>query len=579
MKKDRIKIIFCVLILTAVSVLGGCVLRPGPAKTEDGRVLFRLGFSGTPDSLNPYAAGNREAEAVLGLLYDSLFTVDLATGECVESLCQEYTVSDTVMGGKLWNITLQSGVLWHDGEPLTASDVEFSLQSAKDLSTLYSYPACEYLDTTGIAVEDDTHIAMVVWGEESYVKECLARIPILPRHIWNEQEGMDYDTSGVPADIVRAQTAIYSVGANTRTMIGSGPYIWAGYNNGVCSLTRNDEYWNGAAGPEAVELHYALPDPAAALTAGEIDACWDMSLNAYQTLAAEKAQHVTAGTTGELYILTFRFAGGSSPVRDIQVRQAVDCCLSRETILLQAFGGGYAERGLLPPFSPWHYANELTYVRPFSTATAAAVLENAGYRDTDGDGVREAPDGTPLRLTLLYSSGVPAWEKAAALLQGTCAGAGIGIRPVALPPEEIYDAVAEGEYDIYLSARQTWPEPFFSLGYFYWDEGFNAYAADDGQGGFTSRGWNDSGYANGEYDALYESLLSAADKETRRDLTRWAGELLYNEAAALPVGFGVEYQAYSCVWAGAAYCPGSGVYFAPQTLAAQLRGMTAAGKQ
>lgn len=577
MKTERLKKIICLLVMAA-AVLGGCSLRPAPAETADGKVLFRLGFSGTPDSLNPYAACDGEAEAVLGLVYDTLFTVDPDTGACVESLCAEYTVTDSAAGGKLWSVTLREGVLWHDGEPLTASDVEFTFQSAKDLSALYSYPACEYLDTTGIAVEDDTHLSFIAWGEEAYVRECLARIPILPRHIWNEPESMGYDISGVPADPQRAREDVCAMAADSRTMVGTGPYVWEGYENGVCTLVRNEGYWNGAAGPEAVAFHFGLPDTAEALDAGETDACWDMSLNAWQRLAEEKGRHVTAGTGGEMYLLTFRFGGEASPVQQVQVRRALDCCISRENILLQAFGGGYAARGLLSPFSQWDYSGALRSDRPCDAAAAAGLLESAGYRDTDGDGFRETPEGTPLDLTLLYSGEADAWEQAARLLQSAFAGAGVRITLRSLPGEELYDALAAGEYDLYLSARQTWPEPFFSLGLFYWNGGDNAYAATDGRGRYTSRGWNDSGYASDEFDARYEALLSAGEEE-RAELTRRAGELLYDDAAALPLGFSVEYQAYSSIWSGAKPASGSGLYFTPRTLAAQLARMTAAGKQ
>ena len=91
-KKKFIRLFSCVLLLALGLSLGACAPRMKPTKTADGRNLFRLGFSGTPDSLNPYAAGNEEAAAVLSLLYDTLFAEDLETGELVGSLCRDWTV-------------------------------------------------------------------------------------------------------------------------------------------------------------------------------------------------------------------------------------------------------------------------------------------------------------------------------------------------------------------------------------------------------------------------------------------------------------------------------------------------------
>ena len=142
MMNKHIRNCICVLLLAAAAFfLDGCSFRPESAKTPDGETLFRLGFAGTPASLNPYSACDPEAETAISLLYDTLFSEDLTTGEPVGSLCTEYTVTNASSGvGKLWNITIRDDVYWSDGERLTSGDVEFSLQSLKDLSARYGYP-------------------------------------------------------------------------------------------------------------------------------------------------------------------------------------------------------------------------------------------------------------------------------------------------------------------------------------------------------------------------------------------------------------------------------------------------------
>ena len=575
MMNRHIRNCICVFLLAAaVSLLNGCSFRPKPEKTPEGETLFRLGFSGTPASLNPYAACDPEAETAIALLYDTLFTEDLTTGETVGSLCAEYTVTNSSSGvGKLWNITLRDDVYWSDGEKLTSGDVEFSLQSLKDLSALYGYPFCELLDTTGIAVTDDTHLAMIVWGEEPAVKTCLSRVPILPRHIWNEPDYMRYDVSGIAADPVRAAAQIGKVPADNSVMIGSGPFTWGGYSDGVLTLRLNRAYRSATSKAEVLELRYGLEDPAAALAENRVDACADMSLNGFRALSENETVLTSAGTDGVLYQLAFCFASEKSPVRDSAVRRAAEYCTARDALLLYAFGGGYRERGLISPFSPWYSMDESVFDRPYDIDTAASLLQNAGWIDSDGDGIREK-NGIPLSLTLVYGNEAPAWERAARFLKTTLAAAGADVRSVALSPEDFAGSLVSGDWDLCLIARETRPEPWMSFGYYYWDGGDNAYAEPARGGGVNSPGWNDSGYASAEFDRVYAELAASSDPEEIRRLSAEAGEYLYNDSAAVTIGFSVKYQACSRVWMGLR-AASDGRYFAPETIAEQMRSITA----
>lgn len=570
-KKKAIRRLCLAALLMTALVLNGCSLRPGPARTPEGKALFRMGFSGAAESLNPYAAGDSEAEAAFALLYDTLFRVENETQEIVESLCKSYTVTNSASGvGKLWHIELREDVYWSDGEKLTASDVEFSLQSQKDLSTLYSAPYCEMLDTTGISVEDDTHLAMIVWGEEAYVKACLSRIPILPRHIWNELPCMRYDASGVPADPIRAHEEIYDISADASTMVGTGLYTWGDFHDGVLTLRLNDAYWDGASRAEVVELHYALPDTAGAILRGEIDGCWDMSFNDFRQMSENEAVRVTSGTEGSFYQLGFHFSQDRSPIQDAAVRQAAEYCTSRDTLLLYAFGGGYSQRGMISPYSPNYTMDEVVFDRPFEIETAASLLQNAGWVDSNGDGVREK-NGTELKLTLLCSEDSLAWDRAAQILKVCFASAGMEMEIRLLPPEQYAVELSAGQWDLCLTERTCWPDPWFSLGCFYWNNGDNLYAQPDGQGGYTSLGWNDCGYDRAEYDRLYEKLLTLSEPSALREQTAKCEEYLYNDSAAVTIGFSVDYQACSRVWTGLKAYVGGGLYFTPGTLREQMQ--------
>ena len=138
MRKVNHKIILLSVLLTLLCLLDACAFRPRPARDEDGNVVFRLGFSGAPACLNPYAVCDEPGEAVLSLLYDRLFEVDLESGECVGSLCRDYQAAPSKAGGILWSIELRDDVYWHDGEktiPVTGGSLSGSMNDF--ISELY----------------------------------------------------------------------------------------------------------------------------------------------------------------------------------------------------------------------------------------------------------------------------------------------------------------------------------------------------------------------------------------------------------------------------------------------------------
>ena len=577
MRKKTTTILLCLLLLSTL-VLDGCLLRPGPERTEEGETLFRLGFTGSPDTLNPYAAGSEEAAAVFSLLYDTLFSADLSSGEYVGNLCSEWTVQDgAAEGGKLWKLTLRPDVVWHDGSTLTASDVEFSLQSAKDFSTLFSYPELALLDTTGIAVEDDTHLAFLVWGDVPYMEELLSRVPILPRHVWNQAAGMEYNSSGVPRNASLARETLYSMRAGAMNMVGSGPYVWESWSEGVVTLRRNDSYWNGTPRPQVVELRFGCVSPGQMLRRGELDACWDLTADEYASLKKRNGFTSSSGTQGELYQIVMDLSDSDSPLASENVRKALDYCLDRKAVTA-CFGGGMPSIGYLTPYSPWYYADKIDYRRDPSAESASWLLDSAGYRDVDGDGVREAGLGRSLSFELLCSDSSPVWKTAAEAWRDSCALAGIQIRVKAVAPEELYTRLQRGEFELALTAERCYNDPFYSFSPFYWNGGANTAAAADLHDRLVSPGDNFTGFKSEDYDRLYRNMLTASG-EARQELVTAMGFMLYDTAASLPIGFSVYRQTVSPSWYNIRAYRGTGLLFAPEILRQQFLTMTCPGRK
>ena len=563
----RSKLCILLLLLALGASLGACGYRPEPEKTESGQTVFRLGFSETPSTLDPYTAETDAAAAAISLLYDTLFYADIETGRYINSVCQEYTVQPAAAdGARLWTLTLRGDVQFHDGTALTARDVEFSLQSMKDFSLLYGYPGCELIDTTGISVSDDTHLSFLAWGDVAAVEECLSRVPLVPKSVWNALPGMEYTSSGIPRDALRAKESLSAFLPTAETMTGSGLYVWDKYENGVLTLRRSEDYWNGTARAEIVELHFGCNDLAAAMENNAIDAAWNLSRAAAEALA--EGRSTACGTSGELLLVEFnqradKASKGSALLLDKTVREAVTLCADRETLALTGFGGALPAYGFSIP-----YGTDGSATAVCSAESAAALLESAGYTDTDGDGVRESSEGESLSFRILCSDSSTAWVRAANLLKDMCAPAGVALEVTVLSPDKALAAVKEGDFDLFLTASQSYYDAYLSLAPFYWNGGNGAF-----WNGTASPGWNISGYANSEFDALYEELTFASSAG-RGALEQEMEDMVLADCAAIPIAFAAKNQTCSGAWLGLRADHGEGLFFTPAILRQQLQGMT-----
>ena len=115
MKRHRLT-----LLLAATVLLG--LLAGGSSALGQDAITVRIGWAGSPDTLNPGVGVLSESYTIYELVYDSMYQLNLDGTYSLE-LAKSVDVSDD---GTVWTFTLWDGITWHDGEPLTASDVAFT---------------------------------------------------------------------------------------------------------------------------------------------------------------------------------------------------------------------------------------------------------------------------------------------------------------------------------------------------------------------------------------------------------------------------------------------------------------------
>jgi peptide/nickel transport system substrate-binding protein len=208
-----------VIVLVAAVSLGACTSggggneadRPpsedsGATPSGDGGVV-RIGWGGAPDSLNPGNGLLGESYTIYELVYDTLVSLDL-DGSYQPSLATSWTVSDDE---RTWTLELVDGATFHDGEPLTASDVRYSLElwrDTDDFPFLSSYPDA-FVD---IQAPDDRTLTITTEEPIGNLESRLVFAYIVPEHVWSAVD-----------DVVEFDNA---------EMVGSGPFVLTEHQQG-----------------------------------------------------------------------------------------------------------------------------------------------------------------------------------------------------------------------------------------------------------------------------------------------------------------------------------------------------------
>jgi peptide/nickel transport system substrate-binding protein len=321
-----------------------------------------------PITLNPLLADDEASLAVTGLVFDSLLAVDPWTGALLPNLARAWRVS---ADGLTITFDLRDDVLWHDGEPFSAKDVEFTFEAIAKLGADSPHWFNLALVEEFQALDTKTFLVKLSEPNCSALYD-LGLLPIVPRHVLPQQA----------------------------MAIGTGPFVFKDWlQDDPIALIRNAHYWRGAPHLDAW-TYRVLADAEqllAELEAGQIDVA---HIRPEDLAGVEAAGHceVYRYPTAEGYFIAFN---NNHPVLgDRKVRQALSYALDREGLVDQILlgQGTLLATGLLPG----HWAlQEGTGSRlyDYDFGEAQRLLAEAGWSDSDGDGILDR-EGEPFQLSL-----------------------------------------------------------------------------------------------------------------------------------------------------------------------------------
>jgi peptide/nickel transport system substrate-binding protein len=482
-----------------------------PAPEAEEPATLRVGTTYIWDTANPTYGWY--GYTLRYLLYDTLVE-EAGISNFVPGLAESWEVSDD---GLVWTFKIREGVTFHDGTPLTAEEVAWSLNWTLEYEPeTFSFYLANFDEIVAL---DDTTVQVTLSNPVGNMEYLLMYVWILPRSVW---EGMTYDEIMEFEDLSGG--------------IGTGPYKLVDWVEGeYLILERNQDYWRGAPNfDRVVWQEYATEDAMVqALLAGEIDVVDDVPRTAVTTLEGEENVEVAimeSTVIDELILNSHEDGTQPASLNDPAVRLAIAHAIDKQQIVNVAFLG-YAEPAtVVVPRSMGDWHNSDVQDIPFDPVEGNRILDEAGYVDSDGDGIREDLEGNPMEYRLNSEDGATE-ARILEIISDGLAQIGISAPPTPMDEDSLIALYPDFDFDLILWGWGLDPDPDFAMLIFTCDE--------RGEGG-----WNDSGYCDEEFEEMYVEQGITVDHEARRELIWQMQEKLFNEFPYIVLDYEKTVQAF-----------------------------------
>ena len=508
--------------------------------TKGGTLVLAL--SAEPENLNYYTSTSAVAKRFLDYIYEPLIDYDYTTWEYTRPvLAESFSVSED---HKTFSFKLRENVRWHDGQPLTAHDVLFSLKAILnpfvDAAPLRAY----YSKVIEARVEND--YTFIVTTSDTYFLnlEFLGGFAIMPKHIWDPDGLMDQFTVAdlwnpiltkeepdvrTFADAFNTNPQGRPAGTDAEAIIGSGPWKFDRWITGdYMSMVRNTDYWgedqtyiegyteDGAYLDKVIIK--VISDATAQLTAlkaGELD--FVPRLRAIQYFEQtntddflERFQKVSYAVPAYSYI---GWNNDKPYFSDKRVRQAMTMLIDRE-----AYNKYVDYDKGIPTIGPFYIFGEQYNHNierwPFDPERAVKLIEEAGWVDTDGDGLRDK-DGIPFSFTWSISAGSQSSKYLALMAKEDLRRIGIEVKIRQLEWSVYVENLRDRQFDVvnllWIGGLQTDP--------------YQIWHSDN----IGDRGSNYIGFRNAEADSLIENARYEMDTEKRNAMYFRLQEIFHEE--------------------------------------------------
>lgn len=424
-------------------------------------------------------------------VYDTLVSID-SEGKYVPMLAESWEMADD---GMSFTFKLREGVLFQNGNTMTADDVVFSINAALESGkvTTYSY-GMDHME-----VVDEYTVKLVM--AEPY-PEVLGELALTFFSIVDKSVAEKLDP---------AQWSLEEI-----TGAGCGAYILSEVESGShMTLTAFEDYWGGAPEIDTVIMQIITDESTAvvALETGDVDFCYNITKFNY-----DKLIQLDSISTGEqecrqlVYVpVNVSEQNNNSPIQDKKVRQAINYALDREALNI-IFSDGFGtitSNGNLPGEIGY---NEDTQVRR-DLEKAKQLIAESGY-----------PDGCTLTMLICtaFNSG---FKSITEVIQAELAEIGITLEVIDQPMASFFDSLRTMDYGDFtlLTMEGQWPDPFYFYGALVRSPKYSSL--------------NYSGNENPELDDLIRKLRTLTDDKEKQAGADQLMDIYYDECTLLTLMF------------------------------------------
>lgn len=528
-----------------------------PGRGTDGTVT--LVYWQEVSILNPYLASGTKDFHGASLILEPLLEFD-QDSQLVPALAVEVpTVENGGVSKDLMSITykLKEGVLWSDGTPLTADDFVFTWQYCT-------------APLTGCTVQNFVPVANVEAVDPSTVKITFsdpAPYPYIPF------------VGYLSPVLQKAQfekcigEAAQSCSEQNTAPIGTGPYKVKEFRANDTVVYEINENYRDPNKPHFAEVVIKGAEDASAsaravLETGEADYGWNLQVEPAVLLdmEAKGSGELLAGFGSNVERILINFTNPDpnlgdkrsvwSPddpnphpfLTDIAVRKALSLAIDRNIIAEQLYGAGGRPTCNLLAGPPAVASTNNDACLTQDIAAANALLDEAGYMDTNGDGVREMADGTPLKI-LYQTSTNSVRQKTQALIQQWWKEIGIETELKNVEAAVFFggDPASPDTLNKFYTDVQMFtngpdnpdPQQYLANWLCQVDGEYVIQSPANNWGGSNVERW-----CNPEYDALYETLKSAVGDE-RAQIAIQLNDILVQNYVAIPLVFRASVSAHA----------------------------------
>ncbi len=446
-------------------------------------------------TLDPIQANTDEDRSITGLIYNSLVVID-GQGRIKPCLAEEWDVS---ADGMIYTFYLKKGIKWHDGQKLSSEDViatyDKIFQMKKERKKIKKsdvFPEFDYISSYS-APDDSTVVVSLSKPFAGFIKGLTVGI--------------------VPASTLNAPLS--SGENNDKPIPGTGPYKITNKTGNSIILEKNDEYFED--NPKIAKISIKMFPEMSSLKESFMQEIVDLIFIEAQDWNFFKGIKDVSLIQYPSRCFEFIALNQKNPIfKDVSVRKALLTGIDRTKVLQNAVQGlGIVVDGPILPYS-WAF-NSRVQNDAYSKDKAIQILKEAGWSDTDGDGIVEKKIGgkkQKLEFELLVNASNSSRYQAAADIEKNLKEIGVSVKIVNLSWEELKNKVLARQYDASLMGWKLSPVSDLST----------MFSSSE-----IKSGYNFVSYSNKELDEVLAKIAEETDEKAKRELMYKAQEIISHD--------------------------------------------------